>query len=326
MEKSIFNKYTLYWLLFALALFGITEGLIAAKILRVYYQSILLLIGINIILAVGLNIIIGITGQFSLGHAGFMSIGAYSTAIALRYVDGYPGFALGLLIAVILTFIVSLLVAIPTLRLKGDYLAIATLGVAEIIRIIILNLEITNRAAGINNIDRLISVPTMFLYASIAVIFAVNFKRSAVGRACIGIKEDEIAAEAMGINTTRYKVTAFIFGAILAAFGGALYATTYAVVRPEFFGLAKSIDILVIVVFGGMGSLTGTIVAAFALGIINVLLQPLGDARMILYALALIAVMIFRPQGLMGTFEASIKDKDFKSFTKFLPKRKESVK
>lgn len=306
MQKSIFNKYTLYWLLFALAIFGITEGLIFAKIIRVYHQSILLLIGINIIMALGLNIIIGITGQFSLGHAGFMSIGAYGAAITLKYVDGYPGFALGVLLGFVITFVVSLIVAIPTLRLKGDYLAIATLGVAEIIRIIILNLDITNRAAGINNIDRLVNVPFMFAVVIIAIILSVNFKRSAIGRACISIKEDEVASETMGINTTKYKVVAFIFGALLASFAGALFATTYAVVKPEFFGLTKSIDILIITVFGGLGSLTGTILSAFALGIINVVLQPLGDLRMILYSIALIAIMIYRSQGLFGTNELSL--------------------
>lgn len=323
MEKSIFNKYTLYWILAGLAIFGVLELLIITNVIRVYYQSILLLIGINIIAAVGLNVIIGITGQFSLGHAGFMSIGAYSTAIALKFVDGFPGLLLGLGVATVLTFIVSLLVAIPTLRLKGDYLAIATLGVAEIIRIFILNLEITNRAAGISNIDRLSSIPLIFGFAVLAIILSSNFKRSAIGRACIGIKEDEIASETMGINTTKYKVMAFIFGALLAALAGSMYAITYAVVRPEFFALAKSIDILVIVVFGGMGSLTGTVLSAFALGIINLLLQPLGDARMILYAVALIAVMIFRPQGLLGTVEASFKRFDLGTFKKFLPGKKE---
>jgi len=308
MEKSIFNKYTLYWILTAVLFYAGVQGLIAAHILRAYYQSILLLIGINIILALGLNLIIGITGQFSLGHAGYMAIGAYSAAITLKFVNGFPGLLLGMLIGALITALIAFLVGLPVLRLKGDYLAIATLGVGEIIRIIILNLDITNKAAGINNIDRLASVPLIFGFVILALIVTNNFKRSALGRACISIFQDEIASEAMGINVTRYKVMAFIFGAILASFGGALFATTYSVVRPEFFGLSQSIDTLVIVVFGGMGSLTGTVVAAFALGIINLLLQPLGDTRMILYAMALIAIMIFRPKGLMGSVEASWKN------------------
>lgn len=321
MEKSIFNKFALYWLLTAGAFYLLMQGLISLGILRVYYQSIVLLIGINIVLALGLNLIIGITGQFSLGHAGYMAIGAYSAAIVLKTVDGIPGLLLGILVGAILTSIVALLVGLPVLRLKGDYLAIATLGVGEIIRIVILNMKITNGAAGINNIDRLSSIPLIFVFVVLAIALVSNFKRSAMGRACISINQDEIAAEAMGINTTKYKVMSFIIGAILASVGGALFATTYSVVKPDFFGLTKSIDILVIVVFGGMGSLTGTVIAAFALGILNVILQPLGDTRMILYAVALIAIMIFRPKGLMGQVELS-----YKNFKKRLPlRRKENV-
>jgi branched-chain amino acid transport system permease protein len=209
----------------------------------------------------------------------------------------------------------------PTLRLKGDYLAIATLGVGEIIRIIILNMTITNGASGISNIPFLINWPLMFVFTVLAIALSANFKNSAIGRACISIKEDEIASEAMGINTTKYKVTAFVFGALLASVAGALYATSYYVIKPETFGITNSINILVIVVFGGMGSLTGSVVAAIVLGIINIVLQPLAELRMIIYALALIGIMIFRPQGLLGTYEASISSlfnfkSHFKRFTK----------
>jgi branched-chain amino acid transport system permease protein len=252
---------------------------------------------------VSLNIIIGITGQLSLGHAGFMSIGAYSAAIVMQYMPDMTGLLLGMLVGTLVSILVSFVVAIPTLRLKGDYLAIATLGVGEIIRIVILNLEITNGASGISNIKNLISWPLLFVFVVAAVVLSANFKNSAIGRACISIKEDEIASEAMGIHTTKYKVIAFIFGAVLASVAGSLYATTYYVVKPETFGIATSINILIIVVFGGMGSLTGSAVSAVFIGIVNMLLQSYAEVRLITYALVLIVVMIFRPQGLFGSKE-----------------------
>lgn len=306
MNTTIFSRKNLIWTVFIVALFTLIEVLMMADIIGAYYKITLMLIGINVILAVGLNIIIGITGQFSLGHAGFMSVGAYSCAITIKMFPTWWGFGLGILIGLGITFVIALLVAIPTLRLKGDYLAIATLGVGEIIRIVILNMNITNKAAGLSSIPMLNSFPLLFGFATLAVILSANFKNSAVGRACIGIKEDEIAAEAMGINTTRYKTMAFVFGALLASVAGALYASTFYVIKPESFGFAKSIDILVIVVFGGMGSLTGSVVATLALGVISLLLQPFAELRMIIYAAALIAVMVLRPQGLMGNYEFSL--------------------
>lgn len=303
MMKNLFSKKNLIWVASLIVFFFIVQFLIDARIITPYYRQVVYWIGIYIILGVSLNIIIGITGQLSLGHAGFMSIGAYSAAIIMRDMPDLTGLLLGMLVGMAISILISLVVAIPTLRLKGDYLAIATLGVGEIIRIVILNLEITNGASGISNIKNLISWPLLFVFVVIAVVLSANFKNSAIGRACISIKEDEIASEAMGINTTKYKVIAFIFGAVLASVAGALYATTYYVVKPETFGIATSINILIVVVFGGMGSLTGSVLATGFIGVINVLLQRYAEVRLITYALILIIVMIFRPQGLLGSKE-----------------------
>ncbi|MDD4641905.1 MAG: branched-chain amino acid ABC transporter permease [Erysipelotrichaceae bacterium] len=304
--KKVLNIKNMIWALFIVMIYVAITLLIQIKIINAYYQITLLLICINIILAVSLNLIIGVAGQFSLGHAGFMCIGAYASALITKSIANLGGLILGVLVGMMISAIVALIVALPTLRLKGDYLAIATLGFAEIIRIIVLNLQITNRAAGIANIPKLINWNIIYLGVIIAVIMVTNFKRSASGRACISIKEDEIASEAMGINTTKYKTRAFVIGAILASLAGSFYANTFYVIKPETFGFAKSIDILVIVVFGGMGSITGSIIAAIALGIINTLLQGFSTIRMIVYAITIVAIMVFRPKGLLGSKELTI--------------------
>jgi branched-chain amino acid transport system permease protein len=305
--KNLFSKTNLLWALLLVGLFFLVQFLMDIRVITPYYRSVLYWIVIYIILAVSLNIIIGITGQLSLGHAGFMSIGGYAAAIILQSQPTLTGLLIGMGIGAVISAVVSFAVAMPTLRLKGDYLAIATLGVGEIIRIVILNMSITNGASGISNIAKLINWPLAFVVMVIALILSSNFKHSAIGRACISVNEDEIAAEAMGINTTKYKVIAFIFGAVLASIAGALFATTYYVVKPETFGVNTSINILIIVVFGGMGSLTGTVLATIFIGIVNLLLQPYAEIRMIVYSVILIVVMIFRPEGLFGTKELSLK-------------------
>lgn len=304
---KLFNKTNIQWIISLVAIYFLVQFLIDARIITPYYRTIVYWIGIYAILGASLNIIIGITGQLSLGHAGFMSIGAYSAAIVLREQPTLMGLFIGMGVGMLISAFVSFVIAMPTLRLKGDYLAIATLGVGEIIRIVILNMEITNGASGISNIVKLANWPLIFIFMAGSLILSANFKNSSVGRACISVREDEIAAEAMGINTTKYKVIAFIFGAVLASLAGALFATTYYVVKPESFGVNTSINILIIVVFGGMGSLTGTIIATIFIGFVNMVLQPYAEIRMIVYASVLIIVMIFRPQGLFGTKEFSLK-------------------
>lgn len=303
MLKRYFSKTNLCWIALSAIAFILVSVLINIGLLGSYYQITLYNICINIILAVSLNLIIGICGQFSLGHAGFMCIGAYSAAILVKSMPNMGGFAIGIVIGLVISAIAALIVSIPTLRLRGDYLAIATLGFSEIIRIIVLNMEITNGAAGITGIPQLTSWPLLFIVMVLSIIIVTNFGRSRQGRACISIREDENASEAMGVNTTKYKTMAFVIGAMLASVAGALYACNFFVIQPDLFNFNKSIDILVMVVFGGMGSITGSLIAAIFIGILNTVLQSFSSIRMIIYGLALVGIMIFRPGGLLGTKE-----------------------
>lgn len=309
--KNQFTKRNLIWTIIVIVIFATIQSLIMAKLIPNTYQVTIITIGINIILALGLNLIIGFTGQFSLGHAGFMSIGAYCAAISMAQMPSLMGLAIGMVVGAIVTSVVAMIVAIPTLRLRGDYLAIATLGFSEVIRIAIQNMEITGGAAGLSNIPKLTTFPLVFIFIVLSVLIVHNFIRSTHGRACISVREDEIASESMGINTTKYKTLAFVIGAILASLAGALYASYFYVLKPTTFGFMKSIDILVIVVFGGMGSLSGSILAAIVLGVINLVLQSYSEVRMIIYALAIIVIMVYRPKGLFGN----------KEITDFLPKK-----
>ncbi len=283
--------------------FAIVQILITVGIINSFYEVTIASICINIILAVSLNLVTGFTGQFSLGHAGFMSIGAYVCAITVLHFNSTIGFLIGTLAGALVATVVGILVGIPTLRLRGDYLAIATLGMSEIIRVIFLNLDITNGAAGLFGIPRNTNWLWLFFFTAGTIILINNFIKSSHGRACISIREDEIAAESMGINTTKYKVMAFAIGAFFAGIAGALYASYFFFIRPDLFGFLKSIDILVIVVLGGMGSLTGSIIAAVVLALLTTFLQSFTAIRMILYAALLVLIMIFRPQGIMGTKE-----------------------
>ncbi|MGI6093717.1 MAG: branched-chain amino acid ABC transporter permease [Negativicutes bacterium] len=305
--KKLFETNWIKTLVSLILTFVIIQLLISLNIINSYLQTTLATICINIILAVSLNLITGFTGQFSLGHAGFMSIGAYVCAIITLRIPTITGFILGVLAGAITAAIVGVLVGLPTLRLRGDYLAIATLGMAEIIRIIFLNMDsITNGAAGLQDIPQFTNWRWLFLYTAGTIIIITNFIKSSHGRACISIREDEIASEAMGINSTKYKVTAFTIGAFFAGIAGALYASTFNFIDPKIFGFSKSIDILVIVVLGGLGSISGSIIAAILLAVVTTYLQAFANIQMILYSLLLIIIMIFRPQGLMGSKELSL--------------------
>lgn len=296
---KLFNRKNVISLIIIIFVFFLGQILIDKGIIGPYILLNLMLVGINIILAVGLNLITGFTGQFSLGHAAFMSVGAYLSAIATAKF-GQP-LIVGIIVAALGSAVMGLLIGIPTLRLKGDYLAIATLGFGEIIRIIVLNIEYVGGASGFNDIPQYTNWTWLFFAVVITIVIIKNFIKSSAGRACIAIREDEIAAEAMGVNTTFYKVLAFIIGALFAGVAGALYSGYFYFIRPDSFGFLKSIDILVIVVFGGMGSIAGSVVGAIALSLISLVLQSLPEVRMVIYALILFLIMVYRPQGLLGT-------------------------
>lgn len=302
MKKNL--KINILWSVLLLAGYGLITLLASAGVLNDFYLQILQQIGINIILAVGLNLIVGFSGQFSLGHAGFMAIGAYAAAIIGSKSATYPAFFAAMVLGAVIAGTVALIVGIPTLRLKGDYLAIATLGVSEIIRILIINGgDLTNGAAGILGIPAFTNWQMVYFFVVITTILTINFLRSPIGRATLSVREDEIAAESVGVNTTKIKVVAFVFGAITASIAGSLHAGFIGSVVPKDYTFINSINVLIIVVFGGLGSMTGTIVAAILLGILNMVLQNVASIRMIIYSLALILVMIFRPGGLLGTWE-----------------------
>lgn len=300
-------KVNILWLLLLLAGYSLISVLVSVGVLNLFYVQILQQIGINIILAVGLNLIVGFSGQFSLGHAGFMAIGAYAAAIIGSKSPTYGAFFGAMLVGTLLSGAVALLVGIPTLRLKGDYLAVATLGVSEIIRIFIINGgSLTNGAAGILGIPNFTTWQMVYFFVVITTIATLNFLRSPIGRSTLSVREDEIAAESVGVNTTKIKIIAFVFGAITASIAGSLQAGFIGSVVPKDYTFINSINVLIIVVFGGLGSITGAIVSAIVLGILNMLLQDVASVRMIIYALALVLVMIFRSGGLLGTWELSL--------------------
>ena len=305
--KNWFTKNNIRWAVFTVLVYALFQYLISVNIINSYYQVVLYNIGINIVLALGLNLIIGYSGQFSLGHAGFMAIGAYCAGLVMLKVDGTVGFLAGIGFGIVMTALIALIIAIPTLRLRGDYLAIATLGFSEVIRIAITNMDdITGGAAGLNNIPKITNFNWIFGVIVISLVLIVNFARSSHGRATASVREDEIAAESMGVNKTKYKTLAFVIGACLASVGGALYAGNFYTLTPGIFGFMKSVDILVIVVFGGMGSLSGSIVAAFLLGLINMFLNDYAELRMIIYSVLIIVIMVYRPNGLFGNKELNI--------------------
>jgi branched-chain amino acid transport system permease protein len=291
-----------FWLSVVLAVVVgvIVQFLINGDMLNSFYVNTLFFIGINIILAVSLHLIIGITGQFSIGHAGFLAVGAYASAIMTMKL-GMP-FPVALMVGGLAAAVAGLIIGIPTLRLRGDYLAIATLGFGEIMRIVFLNINYVGGASGMT-VAHLVTWPWLFACVLITIIVIVNFTNSTHGRACIAIRENEIAADAMGINTTFYKVMAFIIGAFFAGVAGALYAHNFYIIQPTNFGFLKSFDILIFVVLGGLGSMSGSVIAAILLTIISAYLSNYPEVRMVIYSLVLIVMMLFRPQGLLGTKE-----------------------
>lgn len=294
------------WLGAALVIFLLLFALIQIGWISAYYKISLITIMLNIIYASGLNLVLGLAGQFSLGHAGFIALGAYASAIISTRFNLPPlqGWLLGLSVGVCLAVLFALLVGIPTLRLKGDYLAIATLGVSEVIRILINNQQaLTNGPAGISAIPRVVDWWLIYGFMVVSLVIILNYSFSPAGRVTRAIQQDEMAAEAMGVNITKYKVLAFVIAAATAAIGGALQANYLGIVTPSDYSFNRSIDILIIVVFGGMGSFTGSILAAIILGLLNLILQDFGQLRMIIYALAMILIMIFRPGGLLGSSE-----------------------
>ena len=284
-----------------IVVFAVLQGLISARIIGSFWQLNLLIIGINIILSVSLNLNNGYTGQFSLGHAGFMAVGAYVGVVLTT--NFHVPFLLALIAGGLAAAFLGFLIGLPTLRLRGDYLAIATLGLGEIIRIVIMNIEYVGGAAGFKGIPHYTTFAWVFFVMLFTLFFIKNFVNSSHGRACIAIRENEIAAEAMGINTTRYKVMAFAIGAGFAGVAGGLFAHCFYIINPSSFTFLASFNYLIMVVLGGLGSITGSIAGAVVVTVISAALASWPEFRMIIYALMLIFLMFYRPQGLFGYME-----------------------
>jgi branched-chain amino acid transport system permease protein len=273
-----------------------------------YFLDVAVSCGINVTLAVSLNLINGYTGQFSLGHAGFMAVGAYVAAVLtttfgaalLPLVGGQAWllFLMALLAGGIGAAIAGFIVGVPSLRLKGDYLAIVTLGFGEIIRVVLQNIDFVGGPRGMIGIPGYANLAWAFGLAAVCIYVVWAMIHSTYGRGFIAVADDEIAAEAMGINATRYKITAFLVGAFFAGLAGGVYAHFKQYIAPQGFGFDKSIEIVVMVILGGMGNTVGVIVAAILLTVLGEWLRQFGDFRMILYSLLIIALMIARPQGL----------------------------
>jgi branched-chain amino acid transport system permease protein len=295
-----------------------------------YIFSVIMYAGINITLAVSLNLINGFTGQFSMGHAGFMSVGGYLSAFIFMNLSpeivndpvvSQIVFIGTLFVAGLGAALIGYIVGLPSLRLRGDYLAIVTLGFGEIIRVIILNIDAIGGARGLPNIPQLSSFAWVYTIAVVTTFTIWQLIKSSQGRAFMSVREDEIAAESMGVDTTKTKVQAFVIGAFFAGVAGALFGHYLRYLNPQIFDFNRSFEIIIIVVLGGMGSITGSIFSAVLLTALKESLRDLKeitgvDLRMIIYALLLIIFMLARPKGIFGTRELPEIIANVKSFVK----------
>ncbi len=319
-------RYVINTVLIALLLVILNVFISSTGLRGEYYRGIIITIGINIILATSLNVVCGYLGQLPLGHAGFMAVGAYAGAIYMKATPVaallragnnaavIPYILIAMVIAAFVAGVFGLIIGIPALRLKGDYLAIITLGFGEIIRVVLTNIDsvlgfkFTYGASGLARIPKFSSLNVMYVTVVISLFLIHTFMKSRHGRAVLSIRDNEIASESVGVNTTFYKTTAFVFSAMLAGVAGCLYAGYIGSLYPSTFKFMKSIEILVMVVLGGMGSMLGSVISALVLTALPEMLRSFSDYRMVAYSLALVLMMLFRPKGLMGTYDFSLGD------------------
>src|SRR5690606_3416634 len=305
---SVVGLVGLHWAVEALLLDGpIRQG--------PYYYQILILAGINIVLAVSLSLTNGIAGQFSIGHAGFFAVGAYAAASlsyyggpAIRAASAFLGpmgqdgtlLILSLFASAAATAVAGLLVGIPSLRLRGDYLAIVTLGFGEIIRVLILNIDAVGGARGFVGIPKLSNFFWVYLLVAATIATVWNLVRSSYGRAFLAIRENEVAAQAMGVDVTRHKVLAFVIGAVFAGMAGCLFGHYTMYLHTNSFTFVRSFEIIIMIAIGGLGSIRGAVLGAVLLTVLPEAFRGFESYRMIIYSLALIVIMIYRPQGILG--------------------------
>lgn len=273
-------------------------------------DNILIFSGINIITVLGLNLITGVTGQLSLGHSAFISIGAYTSAILMMSL-GVPFFA-AVILATVMAGVIGGVFGIPILRLRGDYLAIATLGFCEVVKVVIMNMKVTIDGSlrplslSLSSIPKHTSLVLVLILVVIAIIFMVRLERSKFGLALRSIREDEVASQMMGINIARHKVLAFAIGSAFAGLGGALFASYITAISPNDFGFTRSIEVLCMLVLGGMGSIVGVVAGTTILTAIPEVLRFAAEYRMIMYGVVLIIMMVFRPKGLFGNIRVNV--------------------
>jgi len=287
-----------------------------------YRELVLIYMGVNIMLTVSLNLVNGYMGEFSVGHAGFMAVGAYVSSIltmwaftdsrvfgdaVLRPEWGLPlGFIIALIAGGAAAALAGLMVAFPSFRTRGDYLAIVTLAVNFIVQGVINNLEVIGGPRGLNGVPLWSNLTWVFVITILAIIAIRNLVTSTFGKGIIAIREDEIAAGLMGVNTRRVKLVAFLVSSFIAGVAGGLFAHVLAYVNPGVFGILKSTEVLVMVYLGGMGSITGSIIAAVLFTILIEALRPLAVLKWVVLPLILILLMLYRPQGLFGFREIDL--------------------
>ena len=293
--------------LFIVLYVGIQTGVIT-----MYWRNIILLCGINGIVAMSLNLINGITGQSCLGQAGFMSVGAYVSAMCTKLVFSdlmttpvttYLFLIVSLLIGGLAAGLIGLLIGLPSLRLRGDYLAIITLGFGEMIRVMWRVIPAAGRAKGLNSIPKLTTFTLVYIMVILTMIVFRNYTKSRYGRGSIAVRENDLAGEVMGINTTAVKVRAFVFAAMVAGIGGGLYSHLMTFINPDTFNSAKSTDYVLYLYAGGVGSFSSALLGAIIFTIIPEALRFMGEWRLVVYPLILILIMIKRPKGVFGKHE-----------------------
>lgn len=287
--------------------FGIDQLLVAT--INEYYLRVVINCGIAFVLALSLNLVNGFAGQFSLGHAGFMGVGAYVSATLTSvlpnsyFASSLLGVQLAVIIGGVAAAIAGYLVGLPSLRLRGDYLAIVTLGFGEIIRIIFLNIEAIGGPRGLPGIPRFANFFWVYLWAAFTFLIIFRLVKSSYGRAILSVREDEIAAESMGINVARYKVVAFVISSFFAGIAGGLFAHYQGFIDPNSFNFTRSVEVVIMVVMGGMGSLSGSLIGAAIVTVFPEMLRMFEQYRLVIFPAILIAIMLWRPIGIMGHHE-----------------------
>ena len=302
------NKKNIVLALIAVIIYVVIFSLAQFGVLSRHTQSLLVPFGVNIILAVSLNLTVGFLGELTLGHAGFMSVGAYAGCLFTIYCNlpVWIEFPLALIIGGLVAAIFGVIIGIPALRLNGDYLAIVTLAFGEIIRSVLNNVKFTGGAGGLKGIDKTSNFTIAYILVILTLIVITNVVRSRHGRAIMAIRDNIIAAQSVGINIVYYKLVAFVGAAFFAGVAGVLYGHNLGILKPSTFDFNKSIEILVIVVLGGMGNITGSVIAAIIITLLPEVLRDLADYRMLIYSIALIVMMLFSSNPTLVEFRKKI--------------------